>query len=113
MSDLIGLAGSLLLVLVFVWGVRRLYYRGPQTFYLDGAKYVRHGDGHFATDTGARVADPARLAVLAEQWSLLTHAYNPGGQRTRATWRPYDPNAKPVKPSRLSRFLDFLGQFGH
>lgn len=113
MSELTGLAGALLLVLVIVWGARRLYYRGPQIFYLDGARYVRHGDGHFVTDTGARVADPERLAVLAEQWSLLTHAHNPEGRRARATWRPFDPNAKPAKPSRLSRFLDFLGHFGH
>ena len=116
MGDLLGLAAALLFVLVLVWGARRFYYRGPQTFYLDGEKYGRHGDGHFVTGAGGRVADPERLSVLAEQWSLLTHAHNPDGRRPRATWRPhvpFDPGAKRPKRSRLSEFLDALGSFGH
>lgn len=82
MNTLLLLGGSLVAVLLFVWGARKLYERFPHRLSLDGEDYTRRSDGSFTNALGARIADPRQIARLEAEWQVVSHAYN-AGQRLR------------------------------
>ncbi len=88
MEELIVLGGSLLFVLLVVWLARRLYFNRPFSFELDGAIYTRHGDGRFAAENGATVADPELLRRLAEEWHVVSKA-DLAARAGRRAWPGY------------------------
>jgi len=108
MEDLLILGGSFAFVLLFVWGARKWWFSGSNSFYLDEVIYTRHSDGHYTITGGGRIADPALLARLDEEWSIVTNAYllqqrGYGGILPRN----YDPKNPPPPPRRTA--LNDLG----
>ena len=65
MTDLLWMGGLALVVVVFLIFVRRWSYNIAIDFECDGEPYRAHRDGHFTDASGARIADPDRLARLA------------------------------------------------
>ena len=75
MESLLIVGGSLAFVLLVVWGARKWWFSGSNSFYLDELIYTRHPDGHYTLFKGARIADPALIARLDEEWRIVTSAY--------------------------------------
>ena len=66
MDDLLWMGGIALLVVVSLIFIRRWSYNIGIDFECDGKQYRAHRDGHFTDSMGARIADPATVARLAE-----------------------------------------------
>jgi hypothetical protein len=120
MSTLLLLGGSVVAVLLFVWGARKLYERFPHRLSLDGEDYTRRSDGSFTNALGARIADPRQIARLEAEWQVVSHAYNAaqrlrqqrleaelaadGTERSPASVRvPVDPGMPPI-PEETGRW---------
>jgi|GEM_PF-3927707 len=110
MEWLLVLAGSLVAVLLFVWGSRKLYNSFSHRFWFEGERHTRHGDGHFTDAAGVRIAEPARVARLNEEWAIVSDAH---ASRQRDLQRQLDGEPDPEgtrrhEPSRLEKILDLL-----
>jgi hypothetical protein len=65
-SELFWMGGIALATVASLLLIRRWVYRRPISFDLDGKSYRHHRDGHFTDSLGARIVDPAKVAVLTE-----------------------------------------------
>jgi hypothetical protein len=66
MTDFVWMGGLALVVVVSLFFIRRWSYNIRIDFECDGKLYRAHRDGHFTDSAGARIADPALVARLAE-----------------------------------------------
>ena len=110
MEWLLMLGGSLALVLLFVWGSRRIYNRLPHRFDFEGEMHNRHPDGHFTDQVGVRIAEPTRVARLEEEWAIVSDGHR-SLQRDRQRQLDGTYSGPTHKPSKLEKVLDFLGSF--
>lgn len=69
MEDMLIFGICLVLVLVFVWGARKFYYRKPRRFPgPDGRKWTWHPGGSFSDPAGRKVTDKKTLAACRAAW---------------------------------------------
>jgi hypothetical protein len=72
MEEILILGGSLIAVLLFVWGARKLYYAKPRRFTgPDGRKWTWHPGGRFSDPDGRRVSDAETIAACEAAWADL------------------------------------------
>jgi len=72
MEEILILGGSLVFVLVFIWGARTFYYRKPRRFTgHDGRKWTWHPGGSYSDPQGRKVTDPAMIAKCEAAWAEL------------------------------------------
>ena len=72
MEEILILGGSLVAVLLFVWGARKLYYSKPRRFTgPDGRKWTGHPGDRFSDPDGRPVTDPDTIAACQAAWVEL------------------------------------------
>jgi hypothetical protein len=72
LTDIAILGGSLVVVLVAVWGMRKIYYSRPHKFTgHDGRKWTWNPDGSYLDPDGRPVGDAETAALLDEAWAEL------------------------------------------
>jgi hypothetical protein len=72
LTDMAILGGSLVVVLVAVWGMRKIYYARPHKFTAhDGRKWTWNPDGSYLNPDGLPVRDEETVALLDEAWVEL------------------------------------------